>query len=162
MQSMLSRFRTSGVLSVAPEGLAERLDTSAKLAVIAAQEESLVRSHEYTGTEHLLLSLLDTNNSGRQALSRLNVFGNDLRTQINKLIPEGTAQFNSVQANPMTRNLKMSIEHAIDEAVQIGRTQIGCEHLVLGLVAQPQSTAGQVLATNGLTVDMAETAVYRK
>lgn len=162
MQSVLSRFRTSGIQAVAPDDIVKHLDPSAKRALIAAQEESIVRSHEHTGTEHLLLSLLDTNNSGRQALTRLNVFGNDLRTQINQLVPEGTAQSASRQPNAMSSDLVMAIEHSIDQAIGFGRTQIGCEHFVLGLVSQPQSLAGQVLATNGLTVDMATAAVYRK
>ncbi|GAA5066260.1 ATP-dependent Clp protease ATP-binding subunit ClpC [Thermocatellispora tengchongensis] len=45
-----------------------------------------------------------------------------------------------------------ALELAVTEATSLGHNYIGCEHLLLGLIAEPDGTAGQVL--RGLGADL--------
>jgi ATP-dependent Clp protease ATP-binding subunit ClpC len=50
---------------------------------------------------------------------------------------------------------------AIQEAERLGHTGIGCEHLLLGVLADEQGIAGRILAVHGVTLGAARTRVDR-
>jgi ATP-dependent Clp protease ATP-binding subunit ClpA len=50
---------------------------------------------------------------------------------------------------PLTRPAKRALEGALREAVGLGHNYIGAEHLLLGLVRQPDELAGAVLRALG-------------
>jgi ATP-dependent Clp protease ATP-binding subunit ClpC len=52
-----------------------------------------------------------------------------------------------------------ALEFAVTEAQSLGHNYIGCEHLLLGLVAEPDGTAGQVLRTRGAEARLTRRAV---
>jgi ATP-dependent Clp protease ATP-binding subunit ClpA len=51
----------------------------------------------------------------------------------------------------MSRTAAHALELTVVEAIVLGHNYVGCEHLLLGLVAEPEGTAGEVL--RGLGVD---------
>lgn len=103
------------------------------------------------GTGHLLAGLLDE--GGNLALHVLRAMdiepgqvGRDL-AQRTPAPPPGEAgparRFSGTAAN--------ALEFAVTESTSLGHNYVGCEHLLLGLVAEPDGTAGQVL--RGLGAD---------
>ncbi|MEU8267023.1 Clp protease N-terminal domain-containing protein [Sphaerisporangium sp. NPDC049002] len=65
---------------------------------------------------------------------------------------EGTARhFSGPAAN--------ALELAVTEATALGHNYVGCEHLLLGLVAEPDGTAGQVLRALGAEPRLTRRAV---
>ena len=54
---------------------------------------------------------------------------------------------------PQTAEGKRLIEHAMQEARSLGHNYVGTEHLLLGLLHQPESCAAQLLAEQGLTLE---------
>ena len=68
----------------------EHFTDRARGAVVFAQEEARGMHHNYLGTEHLLLGLLhDSTSVGRQALDRLGVSLDDVRSEIVRVVGEG-------------------------------------------------------------------------
>ena len=60
-----------------------------------------------------------------------------------------------------TDRAKRSIVAGQDEAIALGHDFMGTEHLLLGLAADPESTAGAVLAEHGVQLDRAREVTVR-
>lgn len=54
---------------------------------------------------------------------------------------------------PFTRAAKKALEGALREAIALGHRRIGTEHLVLGLMRDPDGIARQILAATGVNPD---------
>ena len=68
----------------------EHFTDRARGSVVLAQEQALELRHNYIGTEHLLLGLLRERTSlGRQALDRLGVRFDDVRSEVVRVVGEG-------------------------------------------------------------------------
>jgi ATP-dependent Clp protease ATP-binding subunit ClpA len=52
-----------------------------------------------------------------------------------------------------------ALELAVTEATAFGHNYVGCEHLLLGLIAEPDGTAGQVLRSFGAKLRLTRKAV---
>jgi ATP-dependent Clp protease ATP-binding subunit ClpA len=52
-----------------------------------------------------------------------------------------------------------ALELAVTEATAFGHNYVGCEHLLLGLIAEPDGTAGQVLRSLGAELRLTRRAV---
>jgi ATP-dependent Clp protease ATP-binding subunit ClpA len=65
---------------------------------------------------------------------------------------------------PFTRAAKKALEGTLREAIALGQRHIGTEHLVLGLLADPDGIARQILAGTGVNPDqqVVRTAVLRE
>ena len=71
----------------------EHFTERAQGTVVFAQEEALGLHHRYIGTEHLLLGLLrDSNSVGYEALRRLGVRLDDVRSEVVRLVGEGPSR----------------------------------------------------------------------
>jgi ATP-dependent Clp protease ATP-binding subunit ClpA len=121
----------------------------ARSAVSAAQQEAKDHLHSYIGTEHLLLGILDEGeNVGIKVLESLDVEPADLRAElVASLLPPGEA---SGEKAPFTPLAKAVLQRAATESLSFGHKYIGCEHLLLGLVAVEDGLASQVLRRMGL------------
>ena len=52
-----------------------------------------------------------------------------------------------------------AMKAALNEAIGLGHNYIGCEHLLLGLIAEPDGAAGEVLRAQGAELRLAKRAV---
>jgi ATP-dependent Clp protease ATP-binding subunit ClpC len=132
-----------------------RLRTVVKLARASAREAG----SERVGTEHLLLGVLDEReNLAVRVIETLDVDLDDLRTELDALIAQGEAdgaggggRSKKVAQRPrLTPIAKDAFRHAVDESIRMGHNYIGCEHLLLGLVAEEEGLAGRVLRSMGV------------
>jgi ATP-dependent Clp protease ATP-binding subunit ClpA len=138
--------------------LFRRFTDRARSAVSAAQREAHEHGHSYIGTEHLLLGILDEGtNVGVKVLDSLEVEPTDLRAElVASLGPPGKLPS---EKPPFTPLAKAVLEHAASESLSLGHNYIGCEHLLLGLVAVEDGLASQVLRRMGVELRTTRRAV---
>jgi len=82
----------------------------------------------------------------------------EVRKQIETLHPAGKQPVGDSQL-VMTQQGKASIELAVQEARSLGHHYIGTDHLLLGLLREEESLAGQVLLKSGVTLEKARELV---
>jgi ATP-dependent Clp protease ATP-binding subunit ClpA len=138
------------VPGTAPEtGPFARFTPRARHAIVLAQKAAADRPHNYIGTEHLLVGILDEGgNLGLRVLTTLDIEIDDLRAEL--LASMGPPTEPGPEKLPFTRLLKASLEAAAREALGLGHNYVGCEHLLLGLLATEDGLASQVLRRMGL------------
>ena len=123
----------------------------ARRVVVLAQEEARLLNHNYIGTEHILLGLLNEGEGiGCQALVRHGMSLPIARTKIVEIIGEGAES--PTGHIPFTPRAKKILEFSLREALQLGHNYIGTEHILLGMVREGEGVAAQVLAKEGLTI----------
>ncbi|WP_433057672.1 Clp protease N-terminal domain-containing protein [Dactylosporangium sp. CS-033363] len=60
---------------------------------------------------------------------------------------------------PEATEATTALELAVSEATALGHNYVGCEHLLLGLIAEPDGAAGQVLRSLGADLKLTRRAV---
>ncbi|MBI3270976.1 MAG: AAA family ATPase [Planctomycetes bacterium] len=127
-------------------------DRSRKVMSIA-REEAQRFNHEYIGTEHMLLGLIEEGcGIAAKVLKNLDVDLKRIRQEVEHLIPHGPPTVTMGQL-PFTPRAKHALELAQEEADNLGHDYIGTEHLLLGLLRENESVAAQVLMNLGLQLE---------
>ena len=130
----------------------ERFTQQAKQVVTSAQNEARALGHDYLGTEHLLLGLLNEHEGlAADVLGELNIRAEDTRAQVVHLVGRGKAGTANGGQIPFTPRAKKTLELALREAEKLGDRRIGAEHLLLGLVRLNEGVGPVVLAGSGAT-----------
>lgn len=126
----------------------ERFTKQSRRVVVLAQEEARMLDHNYIGTEHLLLGLLNEGRgSAARALEAMDVTLQAARDQVIEIIGRGQAQPSG--HIPFTPPAKKSLELSLREALQLGDGYIGTGHLLLGLIHQGDNVAVKILGSLG-------------
>lgn len=138
----------------------ERFTDRARRVVVLAQEESQRLSHNYIGSEHLLLGLLaEREGVAARALESLNVTLTAAREQVEEII--GPGQQTPRGHIPFTPRAKKILELALREALTMGSEVIDTEHLLLGLIDEGDGVGAQILQQRGATAQAVREAVAR-
>ena len=126
----------------------ERFTDRARRAVVLAQEEARLLKHSYIGTEHVLFGLIrDDQGVAAKALESLDICLESVRDQVEEIVGPGvTAPSGHI---PFTPRAKKAVELSFREALQLGHSYIGTEHLLLGLLREGEGVAAQVLVEMG-------------
>ncbi|MEZ7127307.1 Clp protease N-terminal domain-containing protein [Nonomuraea sp. AD125B] len=145
--------------------LTARTRTVLKLAAEAARTQGTAE----VGTGHLLDAMLsEGTNLALHVLRAMEVGLDQVRRDLDRHVPPATdpAPAESAYADPAgagSRRLSSpaanALELAVTEAIALGHNYVGCEHLLLGLVAEPDGTAGQVLRALGAEPRLTRRAV---
>jgi hypothetical protein len=125
----------------------ERFTDRARRVLVLAQEEARILQHDFIGTEHILLGLIHEGDGvAARALEALDVTLEAVRERVEETIgssvPSGSP--------PFTPRAKKVLELSLREALQLGHSYIGTEHLLLGLVREGEGVAAQVLVSLGI------------
>ena len=132
--------------------LFERFTDRARRVLVLAQEEARDLNHAFIGTEHILLGLIrEGEGVAAKALDALGVTFDVVREKVEEAIGANTNP--SPGSPPFTPRAKKVLELSLREALQLGHSYIGTEHMLLGLVREGEGVAAQVL--NDLGADMA-------
>jgi hypothetical protein len=138
----------------------EKFTDRARQAVVYAQEEARLLNHNYIGTEHILLGLVQEGGGvGATALDSLGVSLENVRQRVEEII--GTGAVPPSGHVPFTPRAKKVLELALREALQLGHNFIGTEHLLLGLIREGEGVAAQVLVDLGADLGRARDAVLQ-
>jgi ATP-dependent Clp protease ATP-binding subunit ClpC len=128
--------------------LFERFTDRARRVVVLAQEEARLLNHNYIGTEHILLGLLNEGEGiAAKALESLGINLSAVREQVVEIIGQG--QQAPTGHIPFTPRAKKVLELSLREALQLGHNYIGTEHILLGLIREGEGVAAQVLQKLG-------------
>jgi ATP-dependent Clp protease ATP-binding subunit ClpA/post-segregation antitoxin (ccd killing protein) len=133
----------------------DRLVRSLGLAFQAARS----RSHGFVGTEHLLLGMLDEEeNLGVRVIDAMEVSPADVRTELDATMHQ---ELRDVPAGEprLAMGAERSLTLMSEEASNLRHNYLGCEHLLLGLIAEQDGIAGRVLRTLGLDLVVTRRAV---
>jgi ATP-dependent Clp protease ATP-binding subunit ClpC len=130
----------------------ERFTDRARRVVVLAQEEARLLDHNYIGTEHLLLGLIQEQDGvAAKALVVMGVELETVRVQVEEMIGRGHEP--AAGHIPFTPRAKKVLELSLREALQLGHNYIGTEHILLGLVREGDGVAAEVLEK--LEIDLA-------
>ena len=142
-------------------GVFERFTDRARRVVVLAQEEARLLNHAYIGTEHLLLGLVSEGEGvAARALAALNITPEAARNEV-KLIVGGGSEAPPQGYIPFTPRAKKALELSLRNALGLGHSFIGTEHILLGLV-QEGSEAGAGAAARVLHALGAEPDAIRQ
>ena len=113
-----------------------------------AQEEARLLNHSFIGTEHILLGLIHEGEGvAAKALDSMGITLEAVREKVEETIGmTGTPPSGSP---PFTPRAKKVLELSLREALQLGHSYIGTEHMLLGLVREGEGVAAQVLVSLG-------------
>ncbi len=131
----------------------ERFTDRARKVMALANQEAQRFNHEYIGTEHILLGLVQEGSGvGANVLKNLDVDLRKVRLEVEKLVKAGPEMV-TMGRLPQTPRAKKVIEYAIEEARNLNHNYVGTEHLLLGLLREHDGVAAQVLMNLGLKLE---------
>ncbi|MDO5729643.1 MAG: ATP-dependent Clp protease ATP-binding subunit [Actinomycetaceae bacterium] len=126
----------------------ERFTDRARRVVVLAQNEAKSLKHNYLGTEHLLLGLIQEGEGvAAKALEMMGIERDAVRAAVIEMIGEG--QQSNTGHTPFTPRAKKVLELSLREALQLGHNYIGTEHILLGLIREGEGLAAKVLIELG-------------
>jgi ATP-dependent Clp protease ATP-binding subunit ClpC len=121
----------------------ERFTDRARRVVVLAQEEARGLNHNYIGTEHVLIGLLEPGGIAAQALTRFGMTQAGTREEVKARVGSGSAPPKG--KIPFTPRAKKVLELSLREALSLHHNYIGTEHILLGLVREGEGAAAQIL-----------------
>jgi ATP-dependent Clp protease ATP-binding subunit ClpA len=141
----------------------ERFTNRARQAVVLAQEAARAHNHDYIGTEHILLGLLDADeNMACKVLESLGISLETIRQQVEKRIRRVRRTRMTPSGHiPFTLRAKNVFELSLREALQLGHSHIGPEHILLGLISEGQGVAAEVLVKLGADLEKVRRGIIR-
>ncbi|MEX0727202.1 MAG: Clp protease N-terminal domain-containing protein [Planctomycetaceae bacterium] len=154
----------------------ERFTDRARKVTQLANAEAIRLNHEYIGTEHILLAIMaEGSGVAAHVLKNFRIDGGIVRREVEKIVQRGPkkeivdqsgfiirwislllgqfAPSNLPPKNQQTPRAKKIIEYAMEEARNLNHNYVGTEHLLLGLLREPEGVAHQVLTNLGLELD---------
>src|SRR5690606_1421428 len=140
--------------------LFERFTDRARRVVVLAQEEARSLNHNYIGTEHILLGLLNEGEGiAAKALESLGIGLDSVRDEVVKII--GPGQQSPTGHIPFTPRAKKVLDLGLREALRLGHNYIGTEHILLGLIREGEGVAAQVLQQLGAELQKVRQSVIQ-
>ncbi|MCE5284903.1 MAG: ATP-dependent Clp protease ATP-binding subunit ClpC, partial [Pelosinus sp.] len=122
----------------------------ARRVLLIAQQEAMRLGHDYIGTEHILLGLMQEREGIAAKVLAAQIDIDSVRQEIEQVIGHGNATSQDIGYTPRSKKV---LELALEEAMQLGHNYIGTEHILLGLVREGEGVAGQILAQLGIDID---------
>lgn len=133
----------------------ERARSSIKLAIDQARAAGADR----VGTEHLLHGMLaEGTNLALQVLRAEEIDPAHVRRVLANATTEPPAP-DTPPASRFSDPAANALELTVTEALALGHNYVGCEHLLLGLLAEPDGTGGTVLRELGVELRATRQAV---
>ena len=127
----------------------DRFTDRAKKVMNLARQEAQRFNHEYIGTEHILLGLVQEGSGvAANVLKNMGIDLHKIRLEVEKIVKTGPAMVTMGQL-PFTPRAKKVLELSMEEAGNLGHNYIGTEHLLLGLLREHEGVAAQVLLNLG-------------
>ncbi|MDP6930624.1 MAG: Clp protease N-terminal domain-containing protein, partial [Planctomycetota bacterium] len=131
----------------------DRFTDRAKKVMSYARQEAQKFNHEYIGTEHILLGLVQEGSGvAANVLKNMSIDLEKIRHEVEKIVKTGPSMVTMGQL-PFTPRAKKVLELSMEEASQLSHNYIGTEHLLLGLIKENEGIAAQVLMNLGVQLE---------
>src|SRR5471030_2080285 len=122
----------------------ERFTDRARKVMALANQEAQRFNHEYIGTEHILLVLVKEGSGvGATVIKNFDIDLRKVRLEVEKLVKSGPEMV-TMGKLPITPLAMRVLECAAEEADTLNHKYVGTEHLLLGLLRVPETTAALV------------------
>ncbi len=118
-----------------------------------ARKEAERLNHENIGTEHILLGLLKEGSGVTPSM--LNKIDHDFRSvraELDKHLKGGSHRVNAGKL-PFAPDTVNVLEYAAEEARNLEQQPVAAEHILLGLLREPNGIAAKVLLSFGVNVE---------
>jgi len=131
----------------------DKFTDRARKVMALARKEAQRFNHDFIGTEHVLLGLVQEGSGvAATVLKNLDVDSGKIRAEIEKQVQSGHAMHQMTQL-PFTPRAKRVLELCQEAAKELRHNYIGTEHLLLGLIREEQGLAASVLKELGLVLE---------
>ena len=131
----------------------DRFTDRARKVMALARKEAQRFSHDFIGTEHILLGLVQEGSGvAANVLKNLDVDSGKIRAEIERQVQGGHSIVHMGQL-PFTPRAKRVLELCQEAAKELRHNYIGTEHLLLGLIREEQGVAATVLKDLGLRLE---------
>ena len=137
----------------------ERMTDRAKIVMKLAKEHARCKEHQFVGAEHILLGLARAGSGvGAAVLRNLGIDLHDITQVIRRVMSDGAepVSIDKIRLSPIAKRV---IEHAREEARNLNHNYVGTEHLLLGLLAERECMAAEVLGNLGVNSEQVREAV---
>ncbi len=124
----------------------EKFTDKARQIILKAKEIAAEYGHNYLGSEHLLLALLELDEIPVLVLSKFGVSVEKIKNTIEKQVQKGDFK-GEVLFSP---DAKRIIEFAIEEARILHHPMVGPEHLFIAVVREKTGLGGRILRSYGI------------
>lgn len=154
--TFLNYFRPYRDPQPTEQELLQSFTDQAKKVMLLASDEARHRKHAFIGTEHILLGLV-AEETGVAGIT-LKEFGLDLnkaRQLHRKMVMDGDEHVGGdpKQLLPLLPRAKAVLEHAHRQAASLNHSEIGTEHLLLGIVQVKHGVALALLGNSGVSLE---------
>ena len=130
----------------------DRFTERARSALTLAYQAAAEMGHGYVGSEHILLGL--AREGGGVAAKVLRDAGFDSNTICDMIANSiGIGSSEEQPAQGLTPRSKKIIELAIADAVRLGHSYVGTEHLLMGILRERDSVAAHLLVSAGADIN---------
>jgi ATP-dependent Clp protease ATP-binding subunit ClpA len=123
----------------------ERFTARARTVIVEAQEAARSMQHNYIGTEHLLVGLLDVSDGlAARALHQFGLTAETVRSDIDRIIGRGDGtQSGHIPFRPRAKKV---LELSLREALQLNHNYIGTEHILLAIIREGEGLAAKIMS----------------
>lgn len=130
----------------------DRFTAKAREAISLAVDAAENLGHNYVGTEHLLIGLLQEGSGvAAKVLEECGVMEDKVMELVSQLItPNQTVSL--AEQNTYTPSAKRVIENSYREAVRFKAPLIGTEHLLIAIIRENDCVASRLLNTMGISI----------
>ena len=136
-----------------------RFTERAQKVVAFAQQMAQQLGHNYVGTEHLLLGIINEKESiAAKALKNLGIEMEKVQQMIVKSIGMGNQPAELLGYTPRTKKV---FELSIGEARNLNHNYVGTEHLLLGIIRAGDGVATKILAELGVNLQNVRAEVLK-
>lgn len=129
----------------------DKFTDNAKNAINLAKESAYRLSHNYIGTEHLLIGLLQVEGVGRKVLVENGVSVEKVLELVNQLIAPSTG-VDMMDAGNFTPRSKRILDQSYKEAAKLKASLVGTEHILIALIKETDCIAIRLLNTLGVNI----------
>jgi ATP-dependent Clp protease ATP-binding subunit ClpA len=128
----------------------ERWTPRARQVLEHAISTAVAFGHASVGTEHLLVGLFPPGGIGTQILEG---YGLTQEAVAEQVLAHAPRRDDGPRDPPFTPLAAQVLGGALTEAISMGHNYIGTEHLLLGLLGQPDGLGAQILGRHGVMHD---------
>ncbi|MCB0694910.1 MAG: ATP-dependent Clp protease ATP-binding subunit, partial [Saprospiraceae bacterium] len=134
-----------------------RFSSQVKQIISKSRDEAVRLGHDYIGTEHLLLGILEEKtNLAMKVLSSLDVNSRDLKSTLEQSVATGTQPGSDLNIGqlPLNKQAEKVLKVTFLEAKMLKSDEINTEHLMLSILKHKDNIASQVLQQFDIDYDV--------
>jgi ATP-dependent Clp protease ATP-binding subunit ClpC len=129
----------------------EKFTENAKTAVNMAREVAYRLAHNYIGTEHLLIGLLEVDGVASKVMKENGVEVEKVLELVNQIIAPNNG-IAMIDAGSFTPRAKRILDQSYKEAGKLKAQMVGTEHILIALIKETDCIAVRLLNTLGVNI----------